>query len=409
MQEQGYIVRKHTDNLEAYDHVLRSTEYFIRFTKETNAQARQMAEKAVALDPQYALAYTRLGWTYLAEWIYRWSPAPQNLERALELAQRAVALDDSLPAAHSLLSWVYVQKKQPDQAIVEGERAVALDPNDAEGYARQAHVLIIAGRPEEAIRLAEKAMRLNPRSPPTYLFILGWAYQLIGRYEEAITAQKHALLGNPNFLFSYIQLAYSYGLQWVSQLSQDPQTLEQAVAAAQRALALNDSLPFAHTALGTVYLWQKQYEPALAEMERAIALDPNEAWSYVGLAEVLSHVGKPQEAIEQAEQAIRLAPPYADQFLFSLGWAYYLAGKPEEAIAPLKQYLSRYRNILSPHLTLAAIYSELGKATEARTEVSEVLRLNPQFSLEVHQQRAPIKDPAMLERHLAALRKAGLK
>ncbi len=88
---------------------------------------------------------------------------------------------------------------------------------------------------------------------------------------------------------------------------------------------------------------------------------------------------------------------------------YYLAGQPEEAIAPLKQFLTRYYNTLGAHLTLAAVYSELGKEVEARAEAAEVLRINSQFSLEVHKQRVPIKDPAVLERHLAALRKAGLR
>ena len=76
----------------------RSTIY--RFTKEANAQARQLFEKALALDPQYAGAYAWLGWTYWIEWVFHWSADPQNLERALELAQQAVALDDSLPDAH---------------------------------------------------------------------------------------------------------------------------------------------------------------------------------------------------------------------------------------------------------------------------------------------------------------------
>ncbi len=58
---------------------------------------------------------------------------------------------------------------------------------------------------------------------------------------------------------------------------------------------------------------------------------------------------------------------------------------------------------------LAAVYSEIGQTAEAQKEVAEVLRLNPKFSLEVHKQRMPIKDPAVLERHIAALRKAGLK
>ena len=94
---------------------------------------------------------------------------------------------------------------------------------------------------------------------------------------------------------------------------------------------------------------------------------------------------------------------------FPSGTAYTLAGRPKEAITPLKQFLTRYPNVLRAHLTLAEAYSELGKDAEARAEVAEVLRLNPKFSLEVHKQREPIKDPAMLERHIAALRKAGLK
>jgi tetratricopeptide (TPR) repeat protein len=88
---------------------------------------------------------------------------------------------------------------------------------------------------------------------------------------------------------------------------------------------------------------------------------------------------------------------------------YALAGRYTEALAALQQFLTRYPDILGAHLTLAAVYSELGKEAEARAEAVEVLRLNPNFSLEIHKQRVPIKDPAMLERQLAALRKAGLK
>ncbi|MGE0823147.1 MAG: tetratricopeptide repeat protein [Candidatus Binatia bacterium] len=109
------------------------------------------------------------------------------------------------------------------------------------------------------------------------------------------------------------------------------------------------------------------------------------------------------------EQALHRTTIPVDLHLPFIGTAYYLAGKPEEARAPLKQFLSRYPNILGAHLTLAAVYSELGKDAEAQAEAAEVLRLNPNVSLEVHKERAPIKDPAVLERHIAALRKAGLK
>src|SRR5215471_5798046 len=141
LQEQGVIVRKTTDNLEAYNAVLRGGGYFWRTTKEANAQARQMYEKAIELDPQYAWAYMALGWTYYTEWFLHWSPDPQNLKHAFELAQRTLALDSSLPEAHSLLSFVYQQQGQPDQAIAEGERAIALDPNNAIIQANQAAVL----------------------------------------------------------------------------------------------------------------------------------------------------------------------------------------------------------------------------------------------------------------------------
>jgi tetratricopeptide (TPR) repeat protein len=409
LQEQGYVVRKHTDNLEAYDAFLRGWEYHFRFTKEANAQARQLYEKAIALDPQYAEAYALLGWTYWIEWGNRWSADPKTMERALALAQQALVLNDSLPTAHSLLSIVYAQKQQYDQAIAEGDRAVALDPNDAESYATQAEVLNFAGRPEEALRRVEQAMRLNPRCPPWYLLWLGAAYQMTGRYAEAIATLKEVISRDPNFIYAYLYLAVGYLWQWIAQQSPAAQTLEPAMAAVQRALALNDSLHWNHTSLGYIYLYQRHYEQALAEMERGVALAPPEAWSYAALAEVLSRVGRTEDALEAAAQALRLKSQTADSHLGSVGAAYYLAGRPEEAIAPLEQYLSHYPNILGAHLTLAAVYSELGKAAEARTEAVEVLRINPQFSLETHKQRVPIKDPTVLEQHIAALRKAGLK
>jgi len=161
--------------------------------------------------------------------------------------------------------------------------------------------------------------------------------------------------------------------------------------------------------LGYIYLYQQQYDQALAEMERAVALAPTDAGSYTGLAEVLSHMGRTEEALAAVAQALRLKPFMADGHLASVGTAYAVAGHYAEARAPLQRFLSRYPNRLDIHLMLAAVYSELGQAAEARAEATEVLRLNPNFSLAVHSQRMPIKDPAMLERHLAALRQAGLK
>jgi adenylate cyclase len=182
----------------------------------------------------------------------------------------------------------------------------------------------------------------------------------------------------------------------------------QALVAAQQAMTLNDSYWGSHVALGFVYLYQQQYEEALTEMERAVALNPNGA-VLATLAEVLSRVGRADDALRAAEQALRLKFWVADYHLLPASVAYALVGRYEEALTSLRQFLTRYPDILEAHLTLVAVYSELGKEAEARAEVTEVLRLNPNFSLEVHKQRAPIKDPVVLERHLAALRRAGLK
>jgi adenylate cyclase len=259
LREQGVLVRKRTSSLEAYDTFLRGAEYFWRFTKEGNAQARPLFEKTIALDPQYAEAYVYLGWTYKSAFVHQWNPDPQTLQQAFALEQQALALDDALPRAHIVLSAVYMYQGKYESAVAEAERAIALDPNDAESYVALANVFNIFGeRTAEAIELIEKAIRLNPRYPVVYPFQLGWAYSLLGRYEEAIAAQKQALLRNPNWLFSHVELFVNYRSQWSSQLSHDPQTLDRALEAAQRMVALDASSPWSRLISSAAHLWKKQ-------------------------------------------------------------------------------------------------------------------------------------------------------
>jgi tetratricopeptide (TPR) repeat protein len=86
-----------------------------------------------------------------------------------------------------------------------------------------------------------------------------------------------------------------------------------------------------------------------------------------------------------------------------------LAGKYEEAIVIFKKILARSPDHFGAHLRLAIIYSELGQEEEAKAEGAEVLRINPNFSVERWKQRSSFIDPAVIERYAAALRKAGLK
>src|SRR5881296_758028 len=122
-------------------------------------------------------------------------------------------------------------------------------------------------------------------------------------FEKAITL-------DPQYAEAYARLGGTYWLEWSFRWSVDPQTLEHALALEQQALALDDSLPIAHSLLSYVYAWKQQYDQAIAEGERAIVLDPNAALSYAALAEVLNFAGRPEETLKVVAQAMRLNPRY---------------------------------------------------------------------------------------------------
>jgi len=209
-REEDRLARKYTDNLEAYDLVLRGLELYFRLTQEANVNAREIFQKVIDLDPQYALAHSRLGWTYLRGWSLGWTQSRDSLERASELAQRAIALDDSLSDGHALLAETYLWKKQHDDAIAEAEKAVILDPSNAERMVDLGNILDWAGRPEEGIGWIKKGMRFNPICPVAYLFMLGHAYFLTEQYAEAIATLTKAVDRQPDFWPSRFLLAGCY-------------------------------------------------------------------------------------------------------------------------------------------------------------------------------------------------------
>jgi adenylate cyclase len=206
----GVLVSKTTDNVEAYDDFLRGVEYSQTFTKNDNEKARQMFQKAVELDPKYADAYGRLGYTYWGDWVFQWNHDPHALDRAFQLEQRAIALDDSVSDAHARLGEIYLFKRDYEQATAEAKRAVALNPNSAFGCLTLALIMGSTGKPAEVLALAEKAMRLDPRHRDSYLLEEGWAYRMMGRYEEAIPRFKQFLASYPNGLYGHLHLIVSY-------------------------------------------------------------------------------------------------------------------------------------------------------------------------------------------------------
>ena len=178
---------------------------------------------------------------------------------------------------------------------------------------------------------------------------------------------------------------------------------------AQQAVALDDSLPGAHGVLAYAYLYKRQHEQAIAAAERTITLAPNDSEGAARLGLILNFAGRPEEAIGLIKKAMHLSPRYPYNYLSQLGMAYGLARRYDEAITTLQSATIRNPDHLPAHLHLALSYSELSRDAEARAEVAELLRISPNFSLEGFRRVMPFKNPADLERYLAALRKAGLK
>ncbi|MBI3757340.1 MAG: adenylate/guanylate cyclase domain-containing protein [Deltaproteobacteria bacterium] len=228
--------------------------------------------------------------------------------------------------------------------------------------------------------------------------------------EQARQMLEKALDLDPRYAGAYTALGRIYFLDWFYQWSSDcAQSLERAFELVQRAVALDESLSMPHRVLGQIYVWKKQHEQAIVEAERAIALDPNDADGYASLGSILVFAGRPEEAIGLTEKAIRLNPRCPSWYLFASGSAYRVARRYEEALTALKRLLTLEPNYTPAYVNLSACYAELGWLEEAQAKVVELRRLTPNFSLEVYKQFLPYKDPAEVERFLAALRRAGLK
>jgi adenylate cyclase len=209
--EQTRIWTRGTDNLEAYLKILQYDHLGFKFKPENNALMRHLVEEAIALDPNWAIAYFRLGMTHVMDVFYRLTKDPaKSLERAYELGQKTLAMDEKLGSGQYLLSVVHTLRHQHEKAIEYGTLAVELNPNDFYSQHNLARLLMNAGRPAESIPLYKKAISLNPNTPSHHYYNLGYALWMMGRYQEALEAGEESRKINPDELFSHTLLAAVY-------------------------------------------------------------------------------------------------------------------------------------------------------------------------------------------------------
>ena len=200
--EQQRSASKPTDNLEAYDMVLRARVLLDRSERISNREARNLLAQALKLVPRYAAAHTRLAEAEYQLAVRGWIEDPQEaLKRSESLAQKALAIGepDSNVRAHGLLGHIYILQGKYAQALAEVNRALELNGSDAAAYASRGSVLLWLGRIDEAIASIETAQRFDPQlnSGPYYFLALG--YHMSGRYRDAVALADRSLIKYPNF------------------------------------------------------------------------------------------------------------------------------------------------------------------------------------------------------------------
>jgi adenylate cyclase len=211
--EQARLMGKGTNNLEAYLKNAQARGYLLRFNRDDNVMARQLAQETIALDPDYPGGYNILAATHLIDILRGWTKSPgKSIEKASELVEKALALDDSYFYSHNILARIYLIKRQHEKAIAQYERALELNPRVADAYSLFGVALNYASRPEEAIELFKKALRLNPIPPSYYLYELAAAYRMVGQYEDSIATYKKVLDRAPNHLVVHAGLTATYSV-----------------------------------------------------------------------------------------------------------------------------------------------------------------------------------------------------
>jgi adenylate cyclase len=204
-------LKKPTDNLDAYDQLLRARAQTNEATRAGNRRAREILERVVGMQPNYADGQAELAEAIFQRAVYGWSEfADQDVETAIRLAQKAIEIDPDVVLAHSVLARAYTVQQRYDLALAESERALQLNPSDAEAMSARAAVLLWTGDIDGSIAASELAMRLNANLGPEAALNLGIAYLLKGRFADAVKLLEAERIRYPSYPTLDFPLAGAY-------------------------------------------------------------------------------------------------------------------------------------------------------------------------------------------------------
>lgn len=208
-------IQKNTANaISAYEHSVKAQQQIWKFSRESAALARQEAEMAIQLEPDFARAHAILGWAHHIEGSNGWGDNLDNpFDLALEHAKSAVAADPNEPWGHCVLGftlWWRGQARDFGRGLEEVQHAARLNPSNAHFRMIVGATLAYMGKGDEALSEIDAAMRFNPLFPSLYLIHRSRALFVSGRYEEALSDAEKAAIEMPSHANVLALLAVCY-------------------------------------------------------------------------------------------------------------------------------------------------------------------------------------------------------
>jgi TolB-like protein len=202
--------RRSTENLQAWSLYEMAWPRVYKFTREDNAEARGLLDRAVALDPHFAAALAALSMTHSWDVVYGWAGSPeQSLAAALEIGLRAITEDPRDPTAHAAVGAAYLLKGDVRAGFDSTRRAVELNPSMPEAWLWHGWAQLMSGDPDGCVASNMTAQRLNPQGDAASVAWdnMAMCYWETGRYDASLDAARHLIAARPDYWWGQVDLA----------------------------------------------------------------------------------------------------------------------------------------------------------------------------------------------------------